>query len=130
DDLNALRKFYADRGYFDARVQRGTFEVSRSGAMASVSPVVQIDEGERYVYGNVEVRGARLFSQADVIAPFASLTGQEYDAESFAAALVKLQSLYDNHGLLTTRIEPLYTYDAEQRRINVLLNITEHNRIY
>jgi outer membrane protein insertion porin family len=130
EDLQRLRDFYAAQGYFDATIARGAFEVSRAKGRPVVSPVVEIAEGERYVLGEVDVRGARLFSRAEILAPFRSLHDKPFDGPRFAEALEKATSLYADHGLLTTQFRPDYTYDAPAHRLNVMLQIVEHERIY
>jgi outer membrane protein insertion porin family len=130
DDLSKLREFYALHGYFDAKVERGAFEIREAGGKKQVSPVIQINEGQRYTFGKAEVRGARLFSQAEVKAPFEPLRGKLFDGEKFSGALDKLVALYQNHGLLTSEIVPDYQYDAEHKILNMVIDIHEEGRIY
>jgi outer membrane protein insertion porin family len=126
DDLSHIRDLYAAYGFFDVRVRRGAFEISGG----SVSPVIEIEEGERYTLGEVNVRGARLYSQAEIEAPFEPLKGKLFDGQGFAAALNKVQSLYADHGLLTTEIRPDYVYDTANHRLNLQVSIAEGNRFY
>jgi outer membrane protein insertion porin family len=130
DDLAKLREFYALHGYFDAKVERGLFEIQTVKGEKRVSPVIQVTEGQRYTFGTAEIRGVRLFSQADAKAPFEPLRGKLFDGEAFAAALDKLQSLYQNHGLLTSQIEPNYDYDTEHKILNMTVDVNEQSRIY
>jgi outer membrane protein insertion porin family len=130
EDLNRLRDFYAANGYFDARIRRGAFEMTQRTGKSVVSPVVEIEEGERYRLGEVTARGARLYSLPEVLEPFERLKGKPFDGQTFGIALEKVRGLYLNHGLLTTEIRPEYSYDAEQHNLNVLLQIVERERIY
>ena len=129
DDLAKLRDFYAAHGYFDASVGRGLFE-QQPGKVASVSPVIQISEGQRYTFGHATVQGARLFSKADVAEPFKPLEGQAFDGKKFVGALDKLRALYQDHGLLTTEIEPKYEYDTQHKVLNMTIQVGEKGRIY
>ncbi|MCL5269054.1 MAG: hypothetical protein M1457_00510, partial [bacterium] len=130
-DLDRLRTFYTTmHGYFDARIERGVFGEQKIGNKSVISPVVRISEGERYKFGKAEVRGGRLFSQTELLAPFKSLEGQLFDGRKFARALDQLGQLYLNHGLLTTEIVPKYDYDEKNRLLNMSIDITEKNRIY
>jgi outer membrane protein insertion porin family len=130
EDVGLLRDFYAAHGYFDARVRRGAFLYDGQGAQASVSPVIEIDEGTRYAFGHVVARGARLYSQAEIVAPFESLRGKPFDGEAFSEALKKVQALYFDHGLLNTEIKPDQEYDAARHELNLVLSIAESDRVY
>ncbi|OPZ09382.1 MAG: Outer membrane protein assembly factor BamA precursor [candidate division BRC1 bacterium ADurb.BinA292] len=130
EDLDRLRDFYAAHGYFDAVVQRGMFVERTGGKIPVVSPVIQVNEGVRYTFGDARVRGARLFSHAEVAAPFEPLKGELFDARRFAKALDELSALYYNHGLLTTEITPEYQYDTENQVLNMVIDVDEKSRIY
>jgi outer membrane protein insertion porin family len=130
DDLDRLRDFCAAHGYFDARIDSGPFEQRQVKGRAVVSPVIRIQEGERYRFGTARVRGARLFAAADVQAPFQGLAGRPFDGRRFAAALDKLRQLYRDHGLLTTEFATDYQYDASNKILDMTINITEGGRIY
>ena len=130
EDLARLQDFYAARGYFDARIRRGRFEARNDGSRTVVSPVIEIDEGERYQFGDVEIRGARLYSHAELRAPFENLRGRPFDGEMFTEARAAVQKLHVEHGLLTTDIEPDLQYRRDEKSVDLVLNITERNRIY
>lgn len=130
DDLEKVRQLYYNEGYFDAKVERGSFQVEQHGEKSIVSPVVQITEGSRYKFGEVRVRGARLYSSVEVMAPFRPLVGQPYEAYKFQQALDQLQALYVNHGLLTTEIKPVYAYQTDPPRLDMTIEIKENDRIY
>lgn len=129
-DLATLRDFYAAHGYFDARIDRGTFKEETSDGMMKISPVIQVNEGQRYRFGKTTVRGARLFSQADVAEPFKELQGKLFDGKKFIGAMDRLRELYQDHGLLTTEIESKYDYDVKNKILNLTIEISEKNRIY
>ena len=130
EDLDLIRDLYAGYGYFDAVVERGGFEQREGRKAPVVSPLIVITEGERYRFGAARVRGARLFSRKELLDPFEPLAGDEFDARKFGRALGRLRDLYVNHGLLTTEIRPEYEYDAENRVLNMLIEVTERDRIY
>jgi outer membrane protein insertion porin family len=130
EDLGTLRDFYAAHGYFDARVRRGAFLYDGQGAQAAVSPVVEIDEGTRYVLGSVVARGARLYSQVEIVEPFERLRGKPFDGEAFAEALKRVRALYFDHGLLNTEIKTDQEYDAVRHELNLVLSIAESDRVY
>jgi outer membrane protein insertion porin family len=130
-DLALLRAFYAgQRGYFDVRVERGEFLERREGDRIIITPVVKIEEGEKYRLGSVTVRGARRIAPGELLAPFSRLRGRDFSGRAFAAALEEARKLYYDHGMLTTEIQPSYEYNAERRTVEVTLQVSERDRIY
>lgn len=130
EDLVALRRFYASKGYFDAIVERGEFRKRMKGDKEILTPVIRIEEGEKYRLGEVSVVGASLFSIPEVQAPFEELRGRDFDGKKFAKAMERVQALYMEAGLLTTEIEPSYENAADRHEVDVTLNISEKDRIY
>lgn len=130
EDLVTLRRFYASQGYFDAIVERGEFRRRDRGDRQILTPVIRIQEGEKYRLGEVRVLGASLFSVPEVKAPFEDLQGRDFDGKKFGKALEQVEKLYMDAGLLSTRIEPAYENNAELHSVDVVLNIDEKQRIY
>lgn len=130
NDLVILRDFYKAHGYYDARVERGVFEERGADAdKATVSPVIEIQEGQRYRFGDISVRGVHLWPQADADAPFAGLKGQYYDAAALTRAIVKLQNLYFDHGYLTTSFRETEEPDPKAATLNITISVAEGQKI-
>lgn len=130
EDLARLREFYAAHGYFDAKVARGAFDERASRGKTVITPVINITEGQRYRFGAVTIRGARLFGQEELQAPFKPLAGKPFDGKTFIEAMDKLRAIYMDHGLLTTQFDVRYDYDPAAHVANVTVDITEKDRIY
>lgn len=130
EDLVTLRRFYASKGYFDAIVERGEFRKREKGDRQIVTPVIRINEGEKYQLGEIEVRGASLFSIPEIKAPFEDLQGRDFNGKKFGKALEEVEELYMEAGLLTTEIDPSYENAGDRHAVDVTLNIREKDRIY
>lgn len=130
-DLDRLRRFYEQRGFFDARIERGLFQVGTDTDLPrEVSPRIRIHEGERYRFGQAAVRGARLFSPHDVLEPLRVLEGDPFDGDDLQKALERVRSMYFDHGLLTTRFSPEFQYDRQRKRVDLVLRVEEGRRIH
>ncbi len=130
EDLRILRDFYAAHGYFDARVERGLFEERTDDGKPVVSPVIEIEEGARYTFGPIEVRGVRLFSQPEAEAPFEGLEGDPFDGKRLSQSANRLRDLYFSHGLLTTEFDPRYEPDQQAKRMDITVDVNEGERIH
>ncbi|MEN6626746.1 MAG: POTRA domain-containing protein [Candidatus Sumerlaeia bacterium] len=130
-DLVNLRDFYTAHGYWDARVERGVFEQKPAGKDAAlISPVIEITEGERYRFGKITVRGVHVWSQNEADAPFAGLTGRNFSAIEFMRAMGKLESLYYDHGLLTTKFNKAFDRKPQTHTLDITIEVAEGQRIY
>ena len=130
EDLGRLRTFYHQFGYFDAKVKRGTFEKEIAGDRTVVSPVIEINEGQRYHFGEIQILGGRLFSRAELHQPFKHLLGKPFDGKRFRRAAIDLENLYYDHGLLTTEFNTRHEFDPELEQMRMTIDIMEHERIH
>lgn len=130
NDLVILRDFYKAHGYHDARIERGVFEEHNAGdEKATISPVIEIDEGRQYRFGAITVRGVHYWSQQAADAPFKGLTGEYYDAATLTRAIVKLQNLYFDHGYLTTSFRESEEPEPKSATLAITIAVTEGQKI-
>jgi outer membrane protein insertion porin family len=130
EDLDSIRAFYHQFGYFDAEVERGMFEEETAAGKMVISPVIEIKEGSRYRFGEFQIVGARLFSRAELHKSFNPLLDKPFDGRRFREAAIALEHLYYGHGLLTTEFNTRYEFDPELKQMKMTIEITEHERIH
>lgn len=130
EDLIRLRGFYRSRGYFDALVERGVFEERSKKEELIYTPVVKIHEGERYRIGQIDVRGARLFSREEVLQAFEELKGEKYNGLDVSRAMRDAEALYFDSGFLATQLQPVQQLNPENQTVDLVVEIQEQGRIY
>ncbi len=125
-DVEKLKTFYIARGYLDVTVN-GYAEQMPDG---SVTPVIDIVEGPRYMVGRLEVRGCTLFTREEALKPFYSLVGKAYNSKEFASSVSRLKKLYENEGYLTSDAQPEFHKDPARQAVDLDVVVTEGPRIY
>jgi outer membrane protein insertion porin family len=105
EDLQALVRFYNDRGYYDARVVRDTFYV-REAPNTGVAVEIEVAEGPRYAVRDVAFEGNTVFTDDQLRAALGVERGDVYDRTRLEKNLyytpehTDVASLYADRGYL------------------------------
>lgn len=104
EDMEALAKFYRNRGYLKVSVgePRRDFAVDRS----SVSLTFPVEEGRRYRVGDFTFAGASIYSDKELRKAVVFKKGQLYTQDKMDESRQGLQDLYADKGYLRAEIEP------------------------
>lgn len=125
DVRDRIPKFYADRGFLDARVARDTVVVDRQTGKAVVR--VTVHEGPEYRLGHFEIIGNRHFSteQLDRFYPFgphaasftdrvkgllghgSSTPADAFDLAAWNDATDKVRTAYADQGYIYAQVRPV-----------------------
>jgi outer membrane protein assembly factor BamA len=76
EDVASLRRFYRDKGFFDARVGR---ILTRSADMTEMEVTFVIDEGPRYIIDRVEFKGDMAVTEGELRKDMHMLEGQYFE---------------------------------------------------
>lgn len=125
-DAAAIRQFYRDRGYLDARVD-WQLDLSPDQKNAVVSFVV--DEGPQYRVGDVRIQGATTLPDEQIRRHLRLLSGDYYSQLRARESVDAINTLYGTIGHLDTtiNIEPLYR--AQGAVVDILVTIREASPI-
>jgi len=122
-DLVALAAFYRKNGYVDVRV--GPWELNSIGER-ELELVINIQEGRKYMLGEITVAGNANFTTETILGKFTLDKGEPFDQEKFENQLRGVYSLYFDEGYIYTEIAP--DIKKEGDKLNVALKIDEGNR--
>jgi outer membrane protein insertion porin family len=131
DDVASLRRYYEQRGFFDARVGR---KVIFSPDMTEVEINFVIEEGQRYVIDRVTFRGNASVSEADLRKNLNLLEGQYFDNDVLQRDVRQLVKTYSPFGFIYQqgsndseflRITPQPVFRKEAGRVELVYNISE-----
>ncbi len=126
DDLDAIERFYKDRGYLNARIV-DTRRVRVDGK--KVDLVVTLDEGAVYTVNSVRISGARAFSVADLTPYLKTRSAQTFSASSVEADLQALRDYYGSRGYADASVVPVLD-SAGGTSVDVVYSITEGAKYY
>lgn len=97
EDVASLRKFYQDKGFFDARVGR---KLTFSADQTDLKITFVIDEGPRFVIDHVRFEGNSLLSEAELRKHLNLVETMPYDHEVIDRDTRELVRAYSPSGLI------------------------------
>lgn len=97
DDVAALRRFYQDKGYFDARVGR---KIIVSPDQHEVQVNFLIEEGPRYTVNNLVFQGNQSVSEAELRSGLELRPGRPYDRDILQRDIRQMVRVYSPFGFI------------------------------
>jgi outer membrane protein insertion porin family len=139
-DMDMIRNFYQERGYFTARaidfkianrdVGGGKFRfpllyMNRPGKRADVT--VQVEEGRQYFLSKINFAGMKFFKTQDFLTTqvFKMGTGDVFSTAKLRKGIEELQKLYGMYGYIDMVAEPNPELIPNTNKLNLTFNIDE-----
>ncbi len=134
EDLNSIVDKYKEQGYRDARVISDTLIINDEN---TVSLKIDIEEGEKYVYGSLNFLGNAVYSDAQLNRILKIKKGDTYNgielekriADASDPDAFDLTNLYQNNGYLFSTITPVEV-STDGNVIDMEIRITEGKPAY
>ena len=128
-DQQNLRSFYLTQGYADFRVVSAVAELTPDKEDFIITYVVE--EGERYKFGNVDVRSElRDFDSDAMTGRLPMSKGDWYDAKQVEDTVEQLTDLAGTFGYAFANVRPEYTRNPETLTMDVTFALQEAPRVY
>ena len=128
-DRELLRRFYVKNGYADVRIVAAVaeFDPSRRGFAVTFT----IDEGERYVFGTVDVQSNVRDVDANALrSKLRATPGSVYNAEAVEKTVEEITIEVAKRGYPFAQVRPRGDRNFETRQINVVFVLDEGARAY
>lgn len=131
DDLDQLRLFYQNAGFLDVVIDPDLisydFSKSKKGKIT-----ISIDEGEQYFLGTVEIEGASIYTNQELLAllRLSKKEGLVYSPQVVDSWAGTIEDFYSARGYLETRIFADKKSNLENRQIDVIFKIKESEKYY
>ena len=131
DDLDQLRLFYRNAGFLDITINPDLvsydFTKPQKGRIT-----ITIEEGEQYFLGSVEVEGASIFTDQELLGllKLKNKDGLVYSPSLVDAWAREIEDFYSSRGYLETRVFADKKSNLENRQIDVVFKIKESEKYY
>ena len=127
-DLETLRSFYLDRGYFEFSVESSQVSISpdKSGVFVSVT----INEGEAFKVGEIKVAGDTLGREENLKALIGLKEGQPFVGSQLSLSTKKLTEYLGELGYAFANIQPVPVVDREKKIVGFNFLIDPGRRVY
>ena len=126
-DLQMLRMFYANHGYF---VQVGRPVVTLSADKRWMYISVSVNEGPQYFIESIDIDGDLLFKKEDLMKLLTIQVGEVFSRGKFEQSLNELKNRYTDVGYAFAEVEPDVTPDPETRRVKIKFSINKGKLAY
>ena len=121
-DLERIYFQYQKEGFIDVKVAP---EFSYDEKTHNMTIKVLIEEGQKYLTGEVKFKGNQLFPESELWQDLEMLPGLTYSQYYIAQDVEKLRSFYNERGYMDARIIPDIQLNKANGKVDVLYEITE-----
>jgi len=128
-DEEQLRRFYFNHGYADFRILSSSGDVDPNTGNIVVS--IEVDEGERYTFGNVDIDSTVSGVSADDLrGTVATRSGSVYSAEDVEDTLIDMSERLAGAGFPFAEVTPVGNRNFETRTIDVSYVVDQGQRAF
>lgn len=125
-DAARLSSFYQDNGYIEVKI--GKPEISKKGDWFYV--LFNIDEGERYRVGTVDINGELIAEKAAILDKI-NIKGEKYfSRRTLREDILHITDFYAEKGFAFAEAQPTTNKDIANRRVNIVINIAKKDLIH
>lgn len=122
-DILALANYYKKNGFIDVSV--GPWELQQISDRHH-ELVITINEGSRYFFGGIELKGNEHFTKESIEDNFSMRAGDTFDQERFDEQMRSVYAMYFDEGFIYADIRSNYLRASDTLRVE--LDITENTR--
>lgn len=128
-DEETLRRFYFNRGYADFRILSSNGEIDPN--TGNVVVTIEVDEGERYKFGNIDVDSSVTGVTADDLRRTISTRGgATYSAEDVEDTLIAMSERLAADGFPFAEVTPVGNRNFETGTIDVSYVVDQGQRAF
>lgn len=122
DDLDRVSLFFQDEGFLDVKVAPD-FVYDEGNNQMNVA--ITIEEGARYVAGDIKFEGNALFQDSDIWQRLSMLPGTTYSQRNLANDLDSIRKFYYSKGYMDARVIPETKLNHGTNKVDASYTITE-----
>ncbi len=116
-DLESLKSFYLDRGYIQFRVN--SQQVTISPDRKDISITVNIDEGEQFNLGNIDITGEMVVDEAELRALVTLRKGDIVSRKKINRVVTAMQKRLGEEGYAFAEVRVLNDIDEQNRSVTL-----------
>ena len=122
EDTHRLRRYYADRGYLDARISAPRIETVSAGRVAVH---FDVQEGPAFSVGSIAISGAQAVDTNELSRALRLREGDIASRQAIEDAAEAIMDYYGNRGYIRTAVDPRVEPEAEGVRVAVAFMVRE-----
>ncbi len=122
EDLERIQLFYQKEGYLDVKVAP---DFSYDATKQAIHIKITVEEGERYVCGEIKIAGTKVFPESEIWQELEMLPGQTFSQYYLSQDIEKVRDYYQNRGYMDARIVPDTHLNDATKKMDVTYTIDE-----
>ncbi len=134
EDKQKILYYYRKNGYINAKLIDTKLSYRwRDPNKKEVREVYidhHVNEGEKFYFGELSIRGMKLFSENEIRKRLRRKTGEIFNQEIHDTDLQTLNLMYQERGYIFARVTPIETVDEKSRRLTYLFDIYEGDKAH
>jgi len=127
-DLERLRAFYRDRGYADFSIE--STQVTISTDRQRINITVNLDEGQQYTVGDIELAGDLIYPRETLRELVAVDAGAIYNQRNITRSVEAIQEKLGERGYAFARVNPIPELREADRVVDLTLFVDPAERVY
>lgn len=128
EDIERVKSFYRKEGFADAAVD---YETQAGARKEFLYIIIKIQEGQKYLFGNVVVSGNKDISEKDILARIKECApGKVFSLDALKEDASNIQGLYFDRGYIFAQVEDTTSLNTYTGRIDIAYNIVENEIAY
>ena len=125
-DLDRLEMLYRSKGFLDAQV-RSKLDTSEDGANIFITVVV--NEGQRYLVGQMEINGDLSFPEPEIRSKIKIRPGDPFDYTQIKEDVENIRTFYYDYGYMDADVDLRHKYDSKEDRMALDFKVNSNNII-
>ncbi|MBL8991818.1 MAG: outer membrane protein assembly factor BamA [Spirochaetia bacterium] len=134
EDKQKILYYYRKNGYINAKLLDTKLSYRwRDPNKKEVREVYidfKVSEGEKFYFGDLAIRGMKLFSEEEIRKRLRRKAGEIFNQEIHDSDLQALNVMYQERGYIFARVTPIETVDEKTNRLSYLFDIYEGDKAH
>lgn len=127
-DILILRSLYWNQGYIKVNIDRPQVYVTPD--KTSLYITFRIEEGEQYAVGDIDFSGELLFSKDELLQTIQIKDSKIFAIDVMQKDILDLQAKYGDLGYAFANVNPKYTFDEREKKVNLVFDFEKGNKVY
>jgi len=127
EDLKRIKDFYNNSGYLDAEVSHDRRR-DEDGAFLFIT--IKIDEGKKYLVGNVSVKGNAVFPEKEIRNRLSMIKDTPFSHQGLRYDIFSTQQFYYHKGYMFAQADAETIFNETTGKVDIAYKITENELTY
>jgi len=121
-DVYSIKSLYMNEGFLDVKVSDPVLDDSKS---KRARMIFKIEEGQRYVVGDISLSGMESFSEQELRGGIRLRRGDIAALQAINQGSENIRAVYGNRGYIRTNVRPVLDANSETGTVNIRYEIVE-----